>query len=451
MAGKLQYDKVTKYLVTARCTGPLHIGSSTGEKESVLIHPVSKAPFLQASGIAGVFRSYYEKQNGSREADSLFGMMKSKEAGEPEESRVKFTDGTLKNVVLERRPRVSINPATGSCASSDIKGTEHKAGHKFTMEYVGAGALVTFAVYLYGNEKKEELECVFSALNGGRLQLGGQKSNGCGYLSVEQLYCRTFDLTTKEDRVAWGNEDELELSSYEDITMRVCNGTDAKDSYEIVVTGKTENALLVKSLAVKSADGTAYSENIRNAKKEYIVPGSSFKGAIRSQMERIAGYLDCRFLIDAAFGRRSTEEEKGSTGCLYFHDTVVGEIEQNDMVELSHRIHIDKFTGGVMNGGLFSERNVFGNLQFKITVKESDNKDAVCGMLLMTLRDLAAGLMNVGGGYNIGKGFIEVSNITVSNPADGTQAELDFEKGEQRDASGIISKCMKALNKAEEK
>ena len=59
MAG-LKYDKIVKYLICAKCEGPLHIGSSIGGKEDVLIHPVDKSPFIQASSIAGVFRSYVD-------------------------------------------------------------------------------------------------------------------------------------------------------------------------------------------------------------------------------------------------------------------------------------------------------------------------------------------------------------------------------------------------------
>ena len=452
MAGRFQYHKVIKYLVTATCTEPLHIGSSTGEKEEVLIHPVDNVPFLQASGIAGVFRSYYEEQNGSEAAEKLFGSIRAKETIAEQESKVRFSDGVFEHVVLERRPRVAINRESGTCDASIIQGTDRTAGHRFTMEYVGAGAKVNFAVYLYAEEQKDKLENVFAAFQKGALQLGGQKSNGCGYFSIDNLYCRSFDLTKAEDRTAWAEEDTLSKNAYDNLTKQINEYTVTADRYEIVVCGKTEGALLVKSMATEfSEEDTSCSENIRNANKEYIVPGSSFKGAIRSQMERIADYLSKPILIEYAFGKKASKNEKGTIGCLYFHDTKIGEKTENDMVKPTRRIHIDKFTGGVFEGGLFAERNVFGDMEFRVAVKESPNRECVSGLLLMALRDLAIGTMSVGGGYNVGKGFIDVSKIVVKDLAAQKEATLNFSTGAITDEAGIISRCMAAVNRTEER
>ena len=51
------YDTVVKYVVTAECTQPLRIGSVSGDTEEVLVHPTDDRPFIQASGISGIFRN----------------------------------------------------------------------------------------------------------------------------------------------------------------------------------------------------------------------------------------------------------------------------------------------------------------------------------------------------------------------------------------------------------
>lgn len=452
MAGRVQYRKVMKYLVTATCTEPLHIGSSAGEKEEVLIHPVANVPFLQATGIAGVFRSYYEKIYGRDEADTLFGTGYAQKNGGKQESRIRFSDGMFEQPVLERRPRVKINRDTGTCDTSAIRGTDNTAGHRFTTEYVGAGAKVSFAVYLYDEGKQANLETVFSALHKGGLQLGGQKSNGCGYLSLDSLYGICFDLTDADGRMRWAEEEELSLEEYKNLTEEIREKSITAEGYEITVTGKTEGALLVKSIAVEfTGDGTAYSENIKNAKKEYIVPGSSFKGAVRSQMERIARYLSMEAVIEEAFGKGGNRTERGKAGCLYFYDTVIGTKKENDAVTLSRRIHIEKFTGGVSHGGLFSERNVFGEVVFCISVKDGKHRDRICGILLMALRDLAIGTMSVGSGYNVGKGFFKDSEITIEDRKEHTRAVLNFQTGEIADENEIVSRCMGAISGTEEK
>ena len=54
------YDKVAKYIIEAECREPLHIGTGNGENGEVLIHPEENRPFVQAAGIAGAFREFYQ-------------------------------------------------------------------------------------------------------------------------------------------------------------------------------------------------------------------------------------------------------------------------------------------------------------------------------------------------------------------------------------------------------
>ena len=67
------YDIVVKYVVTAECTQPLRIGSVSGDTEEVLVHPTDDRPFIQASGISGIFRNYCEQMYGEDWADTIFG------------------------------------------------------------------------------------------------------------------------------------------------------------------------------------------------------------------------------------------------------------------------------------------------------------------------------------------------------------------------------------------
>lgn len=449
MSRKIQYSNVVKYLVTAICIEPLHIGSAMGEEETVLIHPVDGIPFVQASSLAGVFRNYYEKRNGFKEMQKLFGVSELSEKSNASEhaSRVSFSDGTFEhNVTLELRPRVKLNPISGTCDTSVVSGTEENVGHKFQTEYIGAGAKFTFEVYLYDIEKQEKLEEIFSALSQGIVQIGGQKSNGCGYLQIEKLYLKEFNLKNEEGREDWANEDSLSKKAYTDVTKEICENHIIEDVYEFKIYGKTENELLIKSIAVTEyGKNTPGCMNIQNAKKQYIVPASSLKGAIKSQMKKIAGYLHCESLISEAFGTGKEKDTEGIVGCLRFYDTVVGEKEENDKKALSHRIHIDKFTGGVMHGSLFTEKNVFGAVHIRIGVKQCENRDKICAILLMALRDLAIGTMSIGGGANVGKGIIEVSSIQIQCPKEQVNAEIDFVTGNITDETNMIGKYMKAL------
>lgn len=467
MEQRKSYDKILKYSVTAKCTEPLHIGSASGAKEEVLVHPVDDIPFIQATSIAGVFRGYYEQTYGEEKAAELFGHRRFKEKtsnkntekDSEHESKIRFTDGKFLNnekLVFELRPRVSINKQMGTCEKSSDEKTKRESGHKFNMEYISAGAEFTFCIYLYGadEQEKEEVEDIFSALNNEVLQFGGQKSNGCGYFKIEKLLYREFNMKNLKDREQWADEDILSEREYKNLTDVLSNASHLRNAYTIKVNACTEGVLLVKSIAVSDI-GTGKEapdcENIKNGNGDYIVPGSSFKGAVRAQMERIASYLDCFELIDDAFGQKSNEKVQGSVGNLYFFDSIVGKQKVNEQMPIAHRIHIDKFTGGVIHGGLFSEKNVAGDMTIRIVIKNNkstDISDKVCGLLIMALRDLAIGAMSVGGGYSVGKGILSVKKIIIeknSNPK--SRSEIDFSQKKIFDETGIIKACLTSVQK----
>ncbi len=438
------YEKIIKYRVAACCTQPLHIGNAMGSKEEVLIHPADDLPFIQASSIAGACRDYFSKEYGEEAARQLFG------TGETGcGSRICFTDGIFSGdrPVLELRPRLRIDRRTGSCSRSTIKGTVQQSGQKFQVEYIGAGAEFVCYIYLYEESMVHETEQMLAAVHQGLVQFGGLKSSGCGFLKLQALGKKVFTMTQAQDRRAWAAEDELPAEAYEDILSGLRTDTRRGQAYEIFVSGQTEGSMLVKSIAIANAGGkTSFCTNLKNAAQEYIVPGSSFKGALRNQMEKIADYMGRQELITDTFGYTKDLTGDGKSGNIVFYDTVVGKREENERMELSNRIHIDKFTGGVMDGGLFQEKNIAGELEFHISVKDQNDPDSTCGLLLLALRDLAIGLVNIGSGYAVGKGMITVERIVIKDEKHQTEAMVTFkDAGSITDGHGLIARCLQAV------
>lgn len=446
----MKYQKIVKYLVSAVCAQPLHIGSASGDQEEVLVHPADGMPFIQASSISGVLRQYYAQVHGEARTEKLFGARRFETGTNASTgaSKVRFSDGRFRsgNLILELRPRVKINPETGTCDASIKKGTNRQSGHKFNMEYIGAGAEFEFAIYLYDDSFQDELESVLSAIHQGDVQFGGQKSNGCGFMELNSLKRKTFDMLQKDDRIKWADEEVLADCEYEDISPDLKETAQTTTAYEVIVSGSTEGELLVRSIAVQDCGkGAPDSMNIQNAAKEYIVPGSSLKGAVRSQMERIASYIGNDDIINETFGKTGNSPREGKAGNIVFYDTVVGNKTDNDMAKIKNRIHIDKFTGGVIHGGLFNEKNVSGRIEFHIVVNNRNNPDNTCGLLLLALRDMAAGVMSVGGGYSVGKGIIDVEQIVIRDFIHGSKAEIEWKSGRITDQSEIVSRCIKKV------
>ncbi len=451
----MKYQKIIKYLVTMVCTQPLHIGSASGDKEEVLIHPTDDVPFIQASSLAGVLRQYYVKQYDEEQAEQLFGVRRfgANQNSMEGSSKVRFGDGIFhrESLTLELRPRVKINSKTGTCDADNIEGTNRQAGHKFNMEYIGAGAVFDFSVYLYDEHYQKDFEEILSAVYQENIQFGGQKSNGCGFMKVQGLKRKIFDMTNAKERRQWAEEESLADSQYETISSEIKMVPKTTTAYEVTVFGSTEGELLVKSIAVSEyGKGAPDSMNIQNAANEYIVPGSSLKGAVRNQMEKIAGYIGNKYVIEDTFGKPGNDADEGKIGNIVFYDTIVGNREDNDKARVKNRIHIDKFTGGVMHGGLFNEKNVSGDMQLHIMIQDRNNPDGTCGLLLMALRDMAVGVMSVGSGYSVGKGIIHVDQIIICDHVKQNKAVIKFESGSIADESGIIARCMSAVRPKEE-
>lgn len=450
MAG-LKYDKIIKYIVRAKCEAPLHIGSSIGGKEDVLIHPVDGLPFIQASSIAGVFRSNAALFMDS-EVEELFGVGKvDKNITTERQSRIRFTDGNFdtSSLKMELRPHVRIDRKTGSVSNSKA------SGQKFDVEYIGAGAEFTTFIYLYLDSAanmslENRLLELLGIMKRGALQFGAKKSSGAGKIVPISVKTKTFYLKKATDRESWRNEELLDISDYAEIIDTLPDVEVNREKYKIIINGKTEGAILVKGLSVSEfGEEAPDSINFQNANGDYIVPGSSLRGAIRSQMEKISSYLGKDFLIDKSFGKVGDKQEEGYAGNLVFADTVIGDRETNALVEIRHRIHIDKFTGGVFYSGLFAEKNAVGNMNLEISIINKGYADATLGLLLMAIRDLASKVMTLGSGFSTGKGFIDVEEIIVKKGKDISRVVYK-DSILVEDDKGIIQNAMEALREVTE-
>lgn len=444
-----RYDCVVKYTVKAECIGPLHVGSASGDRGEVLVHPVLGRPFLQATGIAGVFRDYFA---GDEELQrEMFG---TQNHDETIESKVQFTDGFFEqtDVYTELRPRVRIDRNSGTCQTKSVNGGTAESGQKFEMEVVSSGSVFTFSIYLYDRMNQgfqDKLEQALSALHSGMIQLGGQKSNGCGYVKLVSVDKAVYDMRDEKDRALWVDERKKGENILSDLEK--LSGIE-NNRLQFVLSGKTKGSILVKSVFVSDySDDAPDAENIKNSKGEHIIPASSVKGAVRSQIEKICCYkgMDEK-IIDYIFGRNEDNDKEGMLGSIRFYDCPIGDAEANDRIPKQNRIHIDKFTGGVMYQGLFSEKPAGGDVTIKVDlVEKKDHKNnGAEGLILLALRDIGIGVTPLGGESSIGRGFVEGQKLTIS---DGKKvlAEIDFEQNKITDGEEVITQYLKDLQQEE--
>lgn len=396
---KATFTKAVQYDVKAVCRTPLRTGGTGGEAELILRDQQGRA-LIQGSSLAGAFRSWMEQAKGKFEAGQLFG---SQECS----GHLMVSDGLFeRDAESVLRPRLRINPATGS---ADF-------GGKFDTAHISTGSRFAFRLTWLGGEEMEAetkmVEQMLAALHGGEIRLGAQKSNGFGCVGLT-VKKRIYDLCQAEDRTAW-------LEDREDGQVLPLPGIQQRGQVTFTLVGQADN-ILVKGAAAEHEEGSSVTRNLREAGMP-VIPGSSIKGAVRTRAALIAQWKGLpEEVLDSIFGRMSAQGDNGIAGRILFEDAVLSP----DQTRKISRIRINRFTAGVVRGGLFSEEPVCSKLQIRITAPA--DCETGCGLLIYALRDLALGLYNLGSGGAIGRGRITVEKIQIEAP-DKAYAELSFDE-----------------------
>ena len=95
-------------------------------------------------------------------------------------------------------------------------------------------------------------------------------------------------------------------------------------------------------------------------------------------------------------------------------------------------------------GAMVREKLVSGELRLSIQISENPNSDSQCGLLMLALRDMAAGLISVGSGSSAGRGYLLVEEIRIERQ-DKHTAVIFPRENRIEDEHGIIARCLCAL------
>ena len=407
-----------RYWVEAQCITPLRTGGADGDVEAVLTDSDGR-PFVQGTSLAGAMRHWMAENGAVTLVETLFGSQS--QGGRLMVSDARFAPEAERSI----RPRLRIDGATGSAAQ----------GGKFDVAQINAGAKFSFQLTWLGMEAESDeitaVERMLSALNAGIICLGGQKSNGFGRVSLS-VRKFMYDMTQAQAREDWLNEKDcglpLHLPEIQD-TSRVI----------FTLTGRTDS-LLVKAASAKRKDDRTITGNLEESGRP-VLPGSSVKGAVRSRAELIVHSTGRpEELVEELFGREARGNDQGKPGQVRFEDVYLDSAKSQRI----SRIRINRFTGGVMRGGLFQEEPLCSEIKLEISAPA--DQPIGCALLLYTLRDLALGLYNLGSGSSVGRGYLRVNQIAVKMPS-GVTASLNFEEqrgGTISDPSGVFAAWMEA-------
>lgn len=404
-------------------TGAMKIGDGD---DGILIDLLSNSPYIPGTSIAGAMRAYAKINFAENVVEALFGH------GE-KISNIYIADSyAINKKEIEYRPGIRINNRLG---------VNEKGGY-FERELLGAGHEFSLEIKIYSKceeEKSEQIRIVksiFNAIESGELRFGANKTNGSGILHIDSLKICELDLENSEDFIQYVSGD-FKFNNY----INILSEENSENIVKFIFEGITDTPLLVAgydTLNYEQPDGS----NMVNSNGKYILPGSSFKGAIRNNFTKISKLKGLNYISKIAFGQEASSSDK-KVGRLYFKDI---EIENALDSAIYNRIKIDQFTGGVRVGAILNQRPVKGSFKsevyYKLTGNEDDDKKIIA-IMLYTLKDALSGDVSFGSGYSIGRGKLKGNYIKLE--INNEVAKFDL-KGKNHENKELILNLISAIN-----
>ncbi len=244
------------------------------------------------------------------------------------------------------------------------------------------------------------VSALVTAIGGWRARIGGGRTRGLGEATVTELVHRTLDLTRLDDVVA--------LATSGSGSARVDTLLAEHATSETITCDAGEDLV---SLDLHAAEVGLLADTHDRA-----THGSQWKGMLRARVELIArslGHPAC--ITDESWtgcGRDGCGlcDAFGSTrrsGALVFHTSAW----EGGQERHRQRNAVDRFTSGVRDGALFSERTV-EDVRLHLRISEVSKSRPVAEWvhlaLLHALRDLDDGLWGIGPRTAIGLGTVTI-------------------------------------------
>lgn len=429
---------------------PLHIGdgaTTTHEKlkdkdEDIEITSVVKdingRAYIPATSIKGNVRAWLEKQNCvcPNILDNLFG---SKDLTKESKENTVGGKAEFWNAFALTEQDINTespywNPERltdiGVSVSIDRQLLTAIKSKLFHYEFVPPGVKfqVTVVVH-YANEDEiipliYAFECGFSSND--PIVIGASESNGWGKLNWELQDITKID---PDDVAKWLNDNSIDkkcdfvpLSQDEMQTLKKkakeFGCTELGSSQRIKIRLEFKGLFLVNDFIIKDEKDKEDEENKKpdhkprkNYQNKVIIPAASFRGAFRSQAERIIRTLGG----NACSPSEPCKKENPCLACLIFGATDRKSfISFTDFVQCNEEksirqefVAIDRFTGGGANKQKFNADAVLDPTFEGEIILNTKVEDWMKGLLALTIRDLQEGDITFGFGASKGYGRCE--------------------------------------------
>lgn len=431
-----------------RTLSPLRIGSgeNDGLTDILILKNKQGKPFIPGTSMAGVLRSSISDIYGEEAAEALFGKVNGKDAAQ---SLVNISDVVLTSKGIVVRDGVAIDELTGVAktgAKFDFEALERGATGDLTMEITIRQQNVANPIdlcyvhneYAVNGDCYGELAATLADLLTGGVSVGALTTKGYGKIAdKEAVKVYDFDFTEPKAAERWLtyiSEDKLQAASY----VGKGASTFAPDNFYLEANCALQGALLIRDFDVDDAkqegDATLSAVQLKSG-DDYVIPGTSWKGVLRSRAYKIllqlTGYdeASARRWLNEIFGFANDTERSGKRSKLSVEETYISPHTLTAMRQTRNRI--DRFTGSTIDSALFCEEPVWqrerGAQTVTLKLRLQKCTQAEAGLMLLLLKDLWLGNLNIGSGKGIGRGVLRGKSCAIHYV--GKTYELSEEHG----------------------
>lgn len=431
---------------------PINIGN--GQKgiktDSPVIRDVNGLPFIPGTSLAGLIHHAMPSDERSS--------MGSQEEG----SRIIFTEARM----LDEDGRVldgivDANRLNGNLLSHyrqlpirqhariGHRGATEKRG-KFDEEVVLKGTRFCFEVEMQEKDGDDTFfKSMLSAFKGKTFRIGSGSRSGFGQIDVVSCKYKKIDLANPEELTLylqkssslaeeWSAYEPLELSTSVDPKW---NEEERWTEYRLELVPQ-DFVLFGSGFGDDEADMTYVKESYVEwhegkpakpveAENVLLVPASSVKGALSHRVafhynlqkgrtvewlkennkspESITGKNN--EAVKTLFGSEGESNGKGKQRGNILISDVIRPLNGSSQSKLLNHVAIDRFTGGAIDGALFTEKTLYAKdeqIEIMLLVHDAafkgDSGEIIKKSLESSLKDICSGMLPLGGGVNRGNG-----------------------------------------------
>lgn len=429
--------------ITFKTASPLLIGSSSSSNTDCdVLRDSRNEPYIPGTSVAGVVREAMETENidvsscfgflvkndGSGESNThdSKGIGNSEEASRRElknnnaseeattsESKVIFHDA-----VLKEKGKYTVSIRDHVCLDDFKTAVE---GAKFDTEVVEAGVgFVTFIEQNCMENDEDILETIAKLFINNKVAFGAETVHGFGRITDVCVWKKSFDLKKAEDAIEWLSFDPCDDELWGETLILEESGLDACSlNLELELTGGisirryTTEVGKEKEAVPDYRQLTALDENGDSVP---VIPGSSWSGAIQHRIASFGTDLSKYTWID-----NGTEHKGDYFGFVIGNDKMKSQVSFSESRikggadKVISRNAIDRFSGGTINGALFTEKMHYGGtctLRIEFSrPKNGSYSQQFINAFAAALSDLHNGYLAVGGLTAVGRGIFRIRKV----------------------------------------